>query len=549
MNQYGPTETHVVSAYQLDPKNVDQWPLFPPIGTAISNMQLIVGNEELEPMPMELPGELFISGVNVARGYLNQPIKTQEKFIQVKGTRFYASGDKVKLNSSGQLEFLGRFDDQIKVRGYRVDLIEIEACILQLAGIKQCKVITAKNETNQQQILCYCTTFETHENFEQTIRQQLSHIVPDYMLPNYFIFLDEFPLTVNGKIDTHALPLPEWQKQNSLVENNIYEKELVQIWAKLLGNKNFHVNSHFFEMGGHSLSALRLLLSIEKHFNIKLSIQDLLNEPTISQLALRIQQKQANTLLNQQETLLYKEKLLPFPIISLQTHGEKPPLFIIHPIGGTIFWFLELARYLDKNQPIYGIQDPSIFSDDLLFTSLSEMAAYYLHCIQQIHPKGPFVIAGSSFGATIAFEIAKQLESRNEQVAFVGLFDGWAIYPEAVRNKAFFEKNMQRQMQDLLLKFDLYDLANAKTWIARQWHRNQLLQDYQYQPIQAPLTLFKAEELTPELSSIDAPDNFWEKFTSHLEIIKIPGDHETIFQEPNVKSLAQALRGCLNKIA
>lgn len=553
-NHYGPTETHVASYYPL-PADTNLWPLLPPIGTPIHNVSLIVLDNKKQLVPIGIPGELYIGGVSVAAGYVGQ---TSEAFIQLPSPfeegssqrsatqRLYKTGDKVRWLSTGLLEYLGRFDDQIKVRGYRIEPAEIEAVLLKNGQVNQCLVIATAQPNTSPQLIAFIASSTLTQADTATLQTDLTTQLPSYMIPSRFVFLTHMPLTAHGKVDKKTLlsflteeepPTEETAKNESY-----YDNHLIKICKDILQLKNLSLNDNFFESGGHSLLALKLLLHIERNFNVKLTINDLLSSPKLSDLSQKIQDKKNNQLLNPYDQIDYKTDSLPFPIVPLQSYGDKTPLFLIHPVGGTIFWFIDLAKHLGTLRPVYGIQDPSILSQKIFFHTLEEMAAFYLHCIQKIQPHGPYLIAGASFGATVAFELAKQLHQKKELVGFLGIIDGWAFYPSALHQKDKFQQIMQRQRQELYQQFNIHQLKAANSWITLQWQRNELLWNYALTPLDVELTLFKAQELMPGLEWTDHPTNHWDRYSHKpIRIELITGNHETMFIEPNVDLLAQMM--------
>jgi thioesterase domain-containing protein len=238
----------------------------------------------------------------------------------------------------------------------------------------------------------------------------------------------------------------------------------------------------------------------------------------------------------------------PSPIITLQPGSFKAPLFIIHPVGGTIFWYTSLSRYLDSHRPIYGIQDPGIDANDLLFETVEEMAAYYIKHIQKVQPQGPYLLAGASFGATVAIEISNQLLKSGETVNFIGLLDGWPIFSEKFLEKDFFEKLMLEQFKRFQSQFINHGINDIQFLLKLQTHRMEMLRYYKVPVINAKLTSFKADELwhTKELG---LPSNCWEPYsTQPVDLHIVPGNHETMFWEPHVQVLAKEINQCLKKL-
>lgn len=212
---------------------------------------------------------------------------------------------------------------------------------------------------------------------------------------------------------------------------------------------------------------------------------------------------------------------------------------MIHPIGGTIFWFSHLATLLGTTRPIYGIQDPSIDLEKPVLNSIEEMATFYLEHIKTIQSNGPYLIGGASFGATVAIELAKQLGNHNEQILSVIILDGWGVYPDTLLNDDYFRNSMLRQHADLLSEFKKYNLPPPESLFDIQWFRLKLLWKYRMHLIEHPIVLFKSKDLLPIFAEIDSPHNHWEEFSSNqLDSIIVPGNHETMFQEPHVHHLS-----------
>lgn len=557
-NQYGPTETHVVSAFQL-PKDTAKWPTFPPIGKPIDHTEFYILNKNKKIVPFGINGELYIGGINLARYYFNDPDKTQQSFfhIQVDNVSkkyLYKSGDIVRQQRGGLIEYIGRIDKQIKIRGYRIEPAEVETALMQLFDIKAAAVKAVSDQTDTLTLVGYLVA-RNNKNIEitSTLKKSLETLLPSYMIPSHYVWLDKLPLTTNGKIDYQLLPSPKWQQSNIQVSSppkNYYEEKLIELWTKILGISICTTEADFFSLGGHSLSTLKLLLAIEKEFQLKFTVNDFFSASTVEKLAKKIQQYQAQQVLLDFKKINYNNQNFPFPIVCLQPHGNKNPLFIIHPVGGTIFWFMDLAKHLGTDRPIYGIQDPAVISQQIVFDTIEEMAHFYLYCIRQIQKKGPYIIAGASFGATVAFEIAKTLEQSGQPAQFVGLLDGWSSYPKALKVKSKFQKLMHNLGDKLYSQFQINELEHPEHWLDLQWHRNGLLWKYSLVRINTKLSLFKAEQLLPELAWANHPFNYWDDYSINpIDVHLIPGDHETMFKEPNVRDLAAQLNDCIKNFS
>ncbi|MBP6918434.1 MAG: amino acid adenylation domain-containing protein [Legionellaceae bacterium] len=551
INMYGITETTVhLTHCEITPEKLIDGLRYP-IGKGLPGVALYVLDEYLQPVPIGVPGELYVAGNFLARGYVDKEL-TQKRFINTSfdhkiGSRFYKTGDLARRLEYGDLDYLGRIDNQVKFRGYRIELDEVITWIEKYPGITNAIVVIHKGKHNDNYFIAYIVANKQHTIETKNIKTYLHQYLPNYMIPDLFIFLDSMPLTSNGKIDKQALPLPDVQSFNSnevVHPRTPEEKILVDIWKKVLKLDNIGVYDNFFDLGGHSLLALKLLLQIKRRFSIDLPVRAILDASTIAELATLVA--------NNSELPSHKLTRPNMPcLIPLQPEGNRPPLFLIHPIGGTIFWYLPLVKHFGKNQPLYGIQDPGIEdSDAILFETLEQMASFYIKVIQSIQPQGPYLLGGASGGSIISFEMTRQLLLKGEQVDFVGLLDGWVPHPEQLRHEEIFEATMRRQYNLMSEKFKADGIDSAEKLLKLQWQRAQLLDNYKITSIEAKLTLFKANEITsvyqPYASS---PLNHWENYSTHpIKLHHVSGDHETMFQEPHATTLSQLIMNELNNI-
>jgi amino acid adenylation domain-containing protein len=376
------------------------------------------------------------------------------------------------------------------------------------------------------------------------LKKHLSASLPSYMIPEFYIPLEKFPLTINGKLDRKALPKPEFIKaENYIAPRNTLEKQVSQIWAEVLGlpEKNIGIHDDFFDLGGHSLSAIRMIALSKQLFSIKLPTRVLFDYPTIAEFSKIIHRTLQNP------TTHHDEKAMTSFVIPLQREGFKSPLFLIHPIGGTIFWYKTFSRHLGNTRPIYAIQDPGIDANNTLFNSLEEMASTYLKAIQKIQPTGPYLLAGASFGATVAIEIAHQFLQSGEQVRFVGILDGWPMYSEKFCEKDFFENLMLDQFNRMQSQFSSKGINDIEFLLKLQAHRMSLLRAYKIPTLES-LTYFRAEELWPVFKEMNLPLNCWESYsTQNVDCHLVPGNHETMFWEPHVQILAKKICESLTK--
>lgn len=555
-NLYGPTETTIwSSSYLVNSLNKTSIP----IGKALSNTKLYVLNKYLQPLPIGLIGELFIGGVGLAQGYLKNPELTSEKFIRINSSnlqnvRLYKTGDLVRWLPDGNLEYIGRIDDQKKINGYRIELNEIQSHLEKHSSVKQAAVIYHEKSNDHNYLITYLVPKSKISINIEEIKKYLKLRIPTYMIPSMFIKLDKIPVTPNGKIDKKALlhfideNLERNKAKTKLIGNE--EKKIAEIWKKVL-NIDYQIDRkhNFFELGGNSLLALQVLSEIHRYYKVELPVRFLFDHTSVHEIANHIKKLyQDKSVLS--AAMIDNHSAISMPhLIPLKHNGTKKPLFLIHPIGGTVFWYIPLIKYIDTDRPVYAIQDPAIGTKDIPFKNIEEMASFYIKTIKNIQKSGPYLLAGASAGANISVEMAYQLKRQNEQISFIGLFDGWAYYPQNLQNQEFFQKLMLKQLNSMKEMLVSTNIKNAEHLLKIQWQRSKIYSKYVPPCIPDQLTLFKAQKTLPIFRPIDSLYNHWEIYsTQRIELYEIPGDHETMFQEPNAAYLVTVLNKCLNKI-
>jgi amino acid adenylation domain-containing protein len=408
-----------------------------PIGTPIRNTALYVLGEDLRPAPVGVPGELYVGGVAVGRGYLARPGLTATRFVAdpfgPPGARLYRSGDSVVLRADGKLEFLQRRDNQIKIRGYRIEPGEIETALRSLPSVGDAAVQVGVDSGGHKRLIGYLVPALGRSSLDTgVVRRELGEVLPDYMMPALFSVLPELPLTAHGKLDRRALPTPDFdQLGQGRQPRTPAEQALCAVFTRVLGLRQVGADDDFFELGGHSLLAVRVVDRARKA-GVSISIADVFTHRTPEALA------RAASLADTAVTRVFDEvreraagdtEFDPFAIVlAIRPSGGRPPLFCIHSGLGFSLPYLGLARHIDPTYPVYGIQSPSITTLAPSASTLTELAKSYVQHIRSVTPNGPYHLVGWSFGGLLAQEIAVHLRADGHQVGLLASLDG---YPHA----------------------------------------------------------------------------------------------------------------------
>ena len=421
INGYGPTENTTFTCCHTVKDERELTPSVP-IGRPIANTRVYILDSYQHPVPVGMAGELYAGGDGVALGYLHQPQLTAERFVPdpfsgKSDARLYRTGDLARWRPDGNLEFLGRLDSQVKIRGFRIELGEIEAVLRAQTEVHEAVVIAREDMPGDKRLVAYLVSKTGGQLDVLALRARLAKTLPNYMIPAAFVFLDQLPLTPDGKLDRKALPPPETNggsaSGGTIQPVNLLELELTRIWRRLFQREDIGRQDNFFLLGGHSLLAVRLAADIDKLLGRKLSIAALFQSPTIESLARR----------------LTDENWAPpwSSLVPLQPQGSEPPLFFVHGWGGDVYGHLKLAKLLPPDQPSYGIQAVGLDGKSARHTTVEEMAAHYVKEIVSFQPDGPLHLAGYSMGGLIAFEVAQQLHRLGRRVALLALLDSAPI--------------------------------------------------------------------------------------------------------------------------
>ncbi|MEC4019668.1 amino acid adenylation domain-containing protein [Streptomyces sp. H27-D2] len=417
INEYGPTETTVgCGEFRIEPG--DKLPTGGiTIGRPIWNTQWYVLDTALRPVPAGVTGELYIGGGLQARGYLNQPGLTATRFVAnpfgTAGARMYRTGDLVRWRPDGQVDFVARVDDQVKVRGFRVELGEIESVIAGRPGVAGAAALVLDDG----RLVAYAVPAAGRQLDSAALRTQVARMVPEYMVPSRIVVLDRLPVTKNGKLDRKALPAPEpLAAVPGRGPRTTREDELCALFAEILGLERVGVDDSFFDLGGHSLLAVRLVsrarTALGAALGAALGIQDLFHSPTVAGLAARLESGAGG-----QDA---------FPcLLPLRTGDRRAPLFCVHPGAGIGWVYSGLRDRLDPELPIYALQARGLNARAAQPESVEDMARDYADRIRAVQPSGPYHLLGWSFGAVVAHAMAARLQDQGEDVALLALLDGY----------------------------------------------------------------------------------------------------------------------------
>ncbi|SOD64429.1 amino acid adenylation domain-containing protein [Streptomyces zhaozhouensis] len=413
LNGYGPTETTVAAAYGVCRPDSGPGPV--PIGRPIPGRRVHLLDSRLRPVPQGVTGEIYVAGAGVARGYLDRPDVTAERFVAEPfgepGDRMYRTGDLARWRADGQLQFVGRADDQVKIRGFRIELGEIEAVLGAHPAVAQCVVTVREDEAGDKTLAAYATAVTGARLTPDALHEHLVERLPRHMLPASFTVLDGLPLSANGKVDHRALPEPARRSgTDGGVPGTPRERVLCELFAEALGLEEVRVDDDFFQLGGYSLLAIRLVARVRDVLGAELSARDLFESPTPAELARRLDDG--------------GDGGGPYDVIlPLRSRGDGAPLFCVHAGSGLSWAYAGLLRHIDPEIPVYGIQARGIAERVPLPDSLTAMVEDYLAELRKVRSSGPYRLLGWSFGGRVAHAMAARLREEGETVELLAVLD------------------------------------------------------------------------------------------------------------------------------
>ncbi|MDI1323387.1 MAG: amino acid adenylation domain-containing protein [Algoriphagus sp.] len=572
-NIYGPSETTIFTNI----KKIELGSKLITIGKPVpGTIVLLIGEDGKLITETGKVGELVIGGTGVSQGYLNRPELNREKFIQnpfpAYPGRFYKSGDLGQWTEEGEIICLGRIDHQVKIRGQRVELGEIESKISLDEKVRNVAVEKYSSD-NGEDILRAFVSFKDNakESFDpqawiEACKNSLSQKVSSYMIPAQFVILEQLPLNSNGKIDRNGLKsyfdkdskVVQGQKEISVKLINS-EERIKRLWEKVLQIPNVDPNDDFFEIGGHSLLAVELISLIEKEYKVDLPLSILFEYPTIQSISIQV-----DKLVNE------GKKLEIGCLVKIKEGNPNKALYFIHGVGLNPMEINTLNQYLDENQTVWGLQSPAVVDSTIApISCLEEIASIYINQIKSAGLTGPFNLMGNSIGGIIAFEMARQLINRGDQVSFLGMIDTVAFQPDSKKsdrkliNKLFFEvkfffndplyylryrrttlEEMKNKVNGRVIKNEGTDLNSRINQIERV--NMEAWKNYQHSVLDAKITLFRAERKTFYVR--DSKTLGWGSFAREVSTITMPGDHANMLKPPYGAKFSKTLQSILNSL-
>jgi len=573
-NMYGPTETTIWSTLKLITSDDDI-----SIGKPIANTQVYILDEQLNNMVDGSVGEIFIGGEGVAKGYLNRADLTAERFMDdpfttTAGSKIYRTGDLGRINENGEIYCLGRIDHQVKVRGYRIELEEIEHALVKQEDIKEAVVIAREDLPGDPRLVAYVVLKAGNEHIDlktQTYNwhQALLAVLPEYMVPDDFVLLPAIPITPNGKTDRKSLPKPDYtlvtRSGDYVAPRTDIEKLVAEVWQEVMGIPQISIFDNFFTIGGRSLVAVQIMARIEKLTGKRLPLATLFEHSTIEKLAIR---------LNVDAKSITWESLVP-----IKPTGTKMPLYIVHGAGLNVLLFNALAMNMDDDQPVYGLQARGLNGIDEPLDVMEDIAANYIAEIINQNPEGPYALAGYSLGGTIAYEMARQMIAMGKDVKLLAVFDTYAKQTD--KFDPFVKKIFNRValfIMQFLYSFVLFANDPIRTieykgtaikrrvirlfWKVKAEEKREgffaydneideasakAKRNYYQKPLAITVDLFRAKKKTFYMA--DFKYLGWKKFAlKGVYVHDIPGEHNTIFAPPHDKEFAVELQKCLDRV-
>lgn len=572
LNMYGPTENTMFSTWH-HVEHLENDAVSVPIGRPISNSTVYILDEYGQPVPMGVKGELYLGGDGVALSYLGRPELTEKAFIpdpfqEKPGACLYRTGDLGRFLPDGTIEFLGRADNQVKIRGSRVEPGEVESVLSLHPDVAEAAVICRDCGSGDKKLIAYVRTKKEKIIGHKDLRAFLMQKLPDYMIPSFFVTLPEFPMTSTGKIHRKALLSrddkdPE-RDGEVIIPRAVLELRLIELWERLLNAQSIGIRDNFFDLGGHSLLAVRLIDLVKKELGFELPVTVFFRKPTIEFMA---------------EALRQEGWTSPWTyLVPIRTEGQKPPFFIVSGALNSVVTFHTVARYSLPDQPLYGLQETGEDYSKSSENVITYLARHYLEKIREIQKEGPYHLGGWSFGGTIAYEMAQQLAKHKQDVALLVLFEPSApfdmfyhylSYPGnrlssylgriknlSVKGKMVYTVSKFKEKTLALFEKALNMAIPGKEEIS-PWGNSlpddsdddvfaayfDALKKYPIQPYHGRVAYFKASD------GLAVTVKIWARYVKgKFEVCPVHGKHGNLFCEPHVRVLMEKFNNIIEEV-
>jgi amino acid adenylation domain-containing protein len=467
-----------------------------PIGRPIANLEVLVLDERMRPLGVGMPGELWVGGAGLSRGYHGQPGLTAERFVPHpwrSGEVLHRTGDLGRWLSTGQLEYLERRDGQVRIRGCRVELGEIEEVLRRHVGVREVAVVPVGEGAERRLVAHVVGDAKPRE-----LRRLAADYLPSYMVPSALVAAMGLPRTASGKLDRRRLASRAVEEapldSAYIAPRSALEEQLAAAFAHVLDRDRVSVHDSFFEIGGHSLLVVRLTAELEQRLGLRVAVATIFRAPTVAALAAVLEHPAAT----------------PSLVVPIRAAGRLPPLVLVHPIGGALFCYQKLARLLDDRQ-VLGIQAAGLEPGATPLDSIEDLAKRYVDVLVEVQGRGPYLLGGWSMGGVIAHEMARQLVDRGELVGLVAMIDSSAEPPRSRR------------------------ILEDETLHPVRFSHHQALEKHRPAPYAGRIVLFRAAATTW------APDLGWGAVAPRLEVEEVAGSHQTVLEFPQVEALAARL--------
>ncbi|HEX2189521.1 MAG TPA: amino acid adenylation domain-containing protein, partial [Longimicrobiaceae bacterium] len=570
-NAYGPTEG-VVTATLHRTRSEDGAGARVPIGTPLGGRTARVLDARMRIVPDGVPGELYLGGPVLARGYQGLPGLTAERFVPdpyatSPGARLYRTGDCVRRRADGTLEYLRRLDEQVKVRGFRIETGEIEAALARHPGVREAVVVVREDVPGDRRLVAYLPA-DGEAPSQRELRDHLGGVLPEYMVPAAFVALERIPLTGNGKTDRRALPAPgaAAAPERYTAPRTPAEARLAAVWAEVLGVERVGVDVDFFTLGGHSLLAVRLVSRIRQETGVHVPLGALFAGGTVERLAALVAGEAAEV------------AEAGGPLVALRAAGTRRPFFCVHAVDGHVLSYAALAERLGPDRPFWGLQAPGVEGGEPL-SGIGELADLYARAVREVQPHGPYALGGWSLGAAVALETARRLRAQGEEVDALVLLDPTTAvrHPEGSDGAASLEDTLRAMLGGRLpaghdeetfralgadgrlallqaeavaagaLPAGLDPERLGRLLRVRAAHLR-ALRGWHPEPYDGSALLLEAEERPASGPRGDRRIDWRWLCAGGLEVRPAPGDHYTLLREPHVGTVAGLLARYLDRV-